>query len=82
MALIKVSVISKIEVLEDGQIQVRRSDRVLEDGIQFGSDVYHRHVVAPGQDLSGEDSRVRAVAQVIHTPQVIAAYQAALTALE
>jgi len=41
------------------------------------SQSFHRHVVAPGQDYSGEDAKVQALCAAIHTPAVIAAYQAA-----
>lgn len=58
------SVIDKIEVLENGQIQVRRADRVLRDGVVI-AEVYHRHVVGAESDLSGEHERVRVIADVV-----------------
>jgi hypothetical protein len=73
MALIKRKVIDLIQVLEDGQIQVREATVVEEDGVQI-SRTYHRHVVAPGADLSGEDARVKKIAEVEHTSAVITAY--------
>jgi hypothetical protein len=47
MALTKESVIDQITVLEDGQIQVRRADKLKEDGVEIAK-AYHRHVVVPG----------------------------------
>mgnify|MGYP001597195122 CR=1 FL=1 len=76
MALTESSVISQITILEDGQIQVRRSRRVY-DGAEMIAEQYHRHVVLPGDNVVGEDPRVRAVARVLHTPEVIAAWKAA-----
>jgi len=70
------SVIAQMTVLEDGQIQVQRADKIYRDGVEI-SKTYHRHVVMPGADLSGEDERVRTIAQVVHTPAVIAAFRAA-----
>jgi len=67
------SVIDKIEVLEDGQIQIRRADRVLKDGVKI-SETYHRHVIAPGDNLDKEDVRVKAVAEVVWTKEVKAEY--------
>lgn len=61
MALTKEIVIDKIEVLESGAIQVRQVTRVLEDGTLL-SQSYHRHVLQPGDDLSGEDPKVVAIA--------------------
>ena len=46
MALSKVTVVDKIEVLEKGQVQVRTATRVLEDGVELSSS-FHRHVVEP-----------------------------------
>jgi hypothetical protein len=61
MALTKETVVDKIEVLEGGTVQVRTSTRVLEDGSVL-SQSYHRHVLEKGDDLSGEDPKVVAIA--------------------
>ena len=79
MALEKVIIVDKIEVLELGQIQVRTATRVLEDGAVLSSS-FHRHVLAPGDDLSEQDPRVVAIAEATWTPEVIEAYEAMLEA--
>ena len=79
MALEKQTVVDKIEVLENGCVQVRTATRIIEDGVQL-SQSYHRHVVAPGDDYSGEDARVQAICAATHTAEVVAAYQAAIEA--
>lgn len=61
MSLTKETVVDKIEVLENGIIQVRAAMRVLEDG-EIISQSYHRHTLAPGDDLTNEDPKVVAVA--------------------
>lgn len=76
MALEKKEVIDLIETLENGCIQVRNKTTILEDGEEINSK-YHRHVIAPGDDYSQEDAKVQAICTVIHTPEVITAYQAA-----
>ena len=76
MALTKGIIVDKIEVLEMGQVQVRTATRVLEDGTQLSSS-FHRHVLSPGDDLSGQDARVSAIATATWTDEVIAAYQEA-----
>ena len=81
MALTEDSVVDSMDVLLDGQIQVRVANRVFRDGVEI-SKAYHRHVVAPGDDLSLEDSRVAEIGAVVHTAEVIAAYQAAEAARE
>jgi len=74
MALEEVSVVDKIEVLFNGSIQVRRRDQVLKDGTEIAA-TYHRHVLSPGDDLTDQDPRVAAIANVTWTEEVIAAYQ-------
>ena len=83
MALSKVTVVDKIEVMEIGQVQVRTATRVLEDGVELSSS-FHRHVVVPSvktgdtwadTDISGEDARVQAIATATWTSAVKTAYQ-------
>jgi len=77
MALEKVEVVDRIEVLESGVVQVRTKTAIMEDGKQI-SGTFHRHVVAPGDDYSKEDARVQAICESVHTPEVCAEYQASL----
>ena len=95
MALSKVTVIDKIEVLEKGNVQVRTATRVLEDGVELSSS-FHRHVVEPqvrsgyekdvsagtwaATDVTGEDARVAAICTASWTAEVIAAYKASVIA--
>jgi len=72
----KVTSVDLIEVLENGCIQVRTRTSIMEDGQQI-SGTFHRHVVAPGDDFSKEDSRVQAICKATHTKDVVAAYKAA-----
>ena len=69
-------VVDLIETIENGCVQVRTCTRIIEDGKQI-SGTFHRHVVAPGDDYSAEDAKVQAICAAVHTPEVIAAYQAA-----
>jgi len=69
----KIEVIDRIEVVENGCVQVRTKTTIVEDGIEI-SIKFHRHVVVPGADVSGEDAKVQAIAASIHTPEVVAAY--------
>jgi len=77
MSLEKTVSVDLIEIIENGCIQVRTCTRIMEDGKQI-SGTFHRHVVAPGDDFSAEDAKVKAIAASIHTAGVIAAYQAAI----
>ena len=81
MALTKETIVDKIEVLEMGQVQVRTATRVLEDGVAL-SQSYHRHVLAPGDDLSEQDAKVSAIATATWTPEVVTAYEEMIAAQE
>ena len=75
MSLEKVISVDLIEVIENGCIQVRTKTAIMEDGKQI-SGAFHRHVVAPGDDYSGEDARVKAICAATHTAAVVADYKA------
>ena len=75
----KIQIVDRIEVLENGSVQVRTKTAIMEDGKQI-SGSFHRHVVAPGNDYSGEDARVQSICAATHTADVIAAYKAAAAA--
>jgi hypothetical protein len=74
MSLEKRTVVDQIEVVEIGIVQVRMATRIIEDGAEL-SRTFHRYTIAPGQDYANQPERVRAVCEVVHTPEVIAAYQ-------
>ena len=75
MALTERSTIDKIEVLENGIIQVRRADIVERDGVEIAKS-YHRWSLTPGQDLTGQEQRVIDVATAVWTAEVVATYTA------
>lgn len=76
----KIQITDRIEVVENGSVQVRVKTAIIEDGQQISAS-FHRHVIAPGDDYSQHESnRVKAICAAVHTPEVIAAYQAAQNA--
>jgi hypothetical protein len=76
----KVQIVDRIEVVENGCVQVRTKTSIMEDGKQISGN-FHRHVVAPGDNYSAEDARVQAICAATHTADVVAAYQAAQSVL-
>ena len=76
MALTERTQIGSCEVLPDGQIQVRTDTIIEKDGVEI-STTFHRHVIVPGADVSGEDATVQTVANAVHTAEVIAAFREA-----
>jgi len=81
MALTKTNVVDKIETLENGTIQVRTAIRVLEDGTVLSSS-FHRHVLAPNDDLTDQDPKVVAIANAVWTDEVVSAYEAQMAEQE
>ena len=78
MALTEETFADKIEVVgQYSHVQVRTATVIKRDDEEI-SRSFHRHVVAPGQDYSSEDPKVQAVCTAVHTPEVIAAYEAHL----
>lgn len=70
MALTERSVIGGITILADGILQIRE-DRIIErDGVEIAR-TYHRHALEPGESVAQESPRVRSVANVLWTPDVI-----------
>mgnify|MGYP005992567479 CR=1 FL=1 len=81
MALEKITVVGSMEIGELSQISVRTDTVIQDDGAEI-SRSFHRHVIAPTDDISGEDARVQAVANSLWTDEVKAQYQASLPAEE
>jgi len=74
------SVVDAINVRHSGHIEIRVSNNVLNDWEVISTN-YHRHVISPGDDISQEDARVRAVAGAVWTPEVIADFLANVPSL-
>jgi hypothetical protein len=81
MGLEKKTVTGQIEVGENGSIGLRTDTVVLDDGNEI-SRSFHRKVLAPGDDVSGEDAKVQAVANAVWTDEVVAAFVASQAASE
>ena len=67
----------KEEILPNQTIQIRTTTVVEEDGVELGRS-HHRHVVVPGQDVTGEAQEVQDIAAALWTADVISAYQASI----
>lgn len=79
MSLEEITITDRIEVLKVGTLQIRHRHAIIdsETGEEKAAS-FHRHVKAPGDDVTGECERVQAVAAAVWTPECIAAYQASL----
>ena len=75
----KQTVVDRIEVLNDQTVAVRYVVTVTEDGKPFAEQIKGNYI-KPGDDYSAEDAKVKTICAAVHTPEVIAAYQAAAQA--
>ena len=81
MALTEEIVQDKIEIVGDYKhIQVRTATIIKKDGVEI-SRSFHRHVVSPNSDVSGESDDVKALATQFHTDAIKTAYAAHLAEL-
>lgn len=63
MSLTKSTAVDLIEVVGTN-IQVRTATVINDDGVEIAK-TYHRHVLAPGDDLTSQDPKVVAIANAI-----------------
>lgn len=73
--LAKISVLDRIEVLEDGALQLRFATYVTEDGVRISAPQYHRTVAAPGETIPAK-LRANALGDEIDTPARLTAVAA------
>jgi hypothetical protein len=74
MALTENTSIDQIEVVYDWNIQVRQATVIERDG-QFVSRTFHRWVLTPDSDISGQEQKVQDIANAAWTDEVKAAYE-------
>ena len=75
MALTERTEIDQIEITQQWNIQVRQATVIERDG-EFVSRTFHRWVLTPDMDISGQEDKVQAIAKAAWTPEVKAAYEA------
>lgn len=75
MSLNKQVKIDRIEIVENGIVQVRRATIITDNGNQV-SRTYHRWCITPGEDYSNQEQKVQDICKVAHTEEVINAYKA------
>jgi len=74
MALTESTNIDQIEIVGDWNIQVRQATIIERDG-QFVSRTFHRWVLTPDSDISGQEQKVQDIANAAWTPEVRQAYE-------
>jgi len=71
--------IASIDISPTGVISVAVNIDILDDGEKVAQ-AGRRYDIAPGTDYSDREPAVQAVCAAVHTPECIAAYQAAQSA--
>ena len=74
MALTEKVEIDRVEVVHDWVLQVRQATIIERDG-EFVSRTFHRWVLTPDMDISGQEQKVQDIANAAWTPEVKAAYE-------
>lgn len=75
MALTEETIEDKIEVVGDYRmVQVRTATVIKKDGVELTRS-FHRHVVNPTDDTSGQSDEVKAICNVVHTDEIKEAYK-------
>jgi hypothetical protein len=78
MALTKEVIIDKYEVVgQFKHVQCRQATVISEDGVEL-SRAFHRCVISPGDDVSGESDETQALVAAVHTQEIKDAYAAHL----
>jgi hypothetical protein len=76
VALTEETIQDKIEIVgEFKHVQVRTATVIKRDGVEI-SRAFHRHVVTPDADISGESAEVQAICAALHTQEIKDAYAA------
>jgi len=74
MALTETASIDRIEVANDWVIQVRQATVIEKDGVQVARS-FHRWVLTPDMDISGQEQKVQDICNAAWTEEVKAAYE-------
>jgi hypothetical protein len=75
----KQTALDRIEILSNQTIVARYVVSVMDDGLLL-TEQAKTNYIRPGDDYSAEDAKVQTICAFLHTPELIATYQASLEA--
>jgi hypothetical protein len=75
MGLTESTSIDQIEIVADWNIQVRQATIIEKDGVQVAR-TFHRWVLTPDMDISGQEQKVKDICNAAWTEEVKSAYEA------
>jgi hypothetical protein len=74
MALTESTSIDQIEIVKDFFVQVRQATVIEKDGVQVAR-TFHRWILKPDSDISGQEQKVKDICNAAWTDEVKAAYE-------
>jgi hypothetical protein len=74
MALTENTSIDQIEIVGGWNIQVRQATVITKNGEQVARS-FHRWILTPDSDISGQEQKVKDICNAAWTPEVKAAYE-------
>ena len=75
MALTEEVIEDQIEIVgQFKHVQVRTATVIKKDGVEINRS-FHRHVVNPTDDISGQSDEVKAICNVVHTDEIKEAFK-------
>jgi hypothetical protein len=74
MSLSENIIIDRIEVVGKWSIQVRQATVIEKDGVEVAKS-FHRWVLTPDSDISGQEQKVQDICNVAWTDEVKSAYE-------
>jgi hypothetical protein len=74
MALTEHTSIDQIEIVANWNIQVRQATVIEKDGVQVARS-FHRWILTPDSDISGQEQKVQDICNVAWTDEVKSAYE-------
>ena len=78
MALTEKKIIDLIEVRESGHLQIREANIIERDGVIIAK-TFHRYVLTPGDDVSEKEQRIKDIASVVWTPEILSNFSSSQT---
>lgn len=75
MALTEEVIEDQIEIVgQFKHVQVRTATVIKKDGVEINRS-FHRHVVNPTDDTSGQSDEVKAICNIVHTDEIKEAFK-------
>ena len=75
MALTEEVIEDQIEIVgQFKHVQVRTATVIKKDGVEINRS-FHRHVVNPTDDISGQSDEVKAICNIVHTDEIKEAFK-------